>query len=304
MGTTTPLGYRITDADGNTAHSTLSVVVEPVTPVAADDAGSTPFATPVTIDLLGNDTAGDDAVDLDPASVRLQDPADHAWKSVVVVPGVGTYEVLADGSVTFTPAEHFSGTAPAIAYQVADANGTTAEADLVVTVGAPLGAEAKPDQGAKPVTGPVTIDPLTNDTPSQGATFVPSSVCLVNLSGDCVSTVTVPGVGTWVVNNDGTVTFTPVTGYRGPATIGYQVTDTNGILLSSTISFAVQPAAAPSDGPGSPKPASPKPVLPVKPHSQLAFTGANVSAASLVGLMLLVAGIGAIVASRRRPQEG
>jgi hypothetical protein len=36
----------------------------------------------------------------------------------------------------------------------------------------------------------------------------------------------------------------------------------------------------------------------------LAFTGANVSAAALVGLMLLVAGIGASVASRRCPQEG
>ena len=262
VGTTTPVGYRITDTDGNTADSTLTVVIEAVTPVASDDAGTTPFATPVTIDVLGNDTPGDDAVALDPASVRLLDPADHAWKSTVVVPGVGTYEVLANGSVTFTPAEHFSGTAPAIAYRVADVNGTTAEADLVVAVGAPLGAEAKPDQGAKPVTGPVTIDPLTNDTPSQGATFVRSSVCLVNLAGDCVSTVTVPGVGTWVVNDDGTVTFTPVKGYRGPATIGYQVTDTNGILLSSTISFAVQPAAAPSDGPSTPKPASPKPVLP------------------------------------------
>ena len=171
--------------------------------------------------------------------------------------------------------------------------------------GTHLGAEAKPDQGAKPVTGPVTIDPLTNDTPSQGATFVPSSVCLVNLSGDCVSTVTVPGVGTWVVNDDGTVTFTPVKGYRGPATIGYQVTDTNGIQLSSTITFAVQPVVAPSDGPSNPKPASPRPSVPAaKPRHQLAFTGANVSAASLVGLMLLVAGIGAIVASRRRPQEG
>ena len=85
------------------------------------------------------------------------------------------------------------------------------------------------------------------------------------------------------------------------------MTDTNGILLSSTISFAVQPAAAPSDGPSNPEPASPKPALPAaKPgaHRQLAFTGANVGAASLVGLMLLVAGIGAIVASRRRPQEG
>ena len=111
--------------------------------------------------------------------------------------------------MTFTPAEHFSGTAPAIAYRVSDVNGTVAEADLVVAVGAPLGAEAKPDEGAKPVTGPVTIDPLTNDTPSQGATFQPSTVCLVDASGDCVCTVTVPGVGTWVVNDDGTVTFTP-----------------------------------------------------------------------------------------------
>ncbi|SDP70151.1 CshA-type fibril repeat-containing protein [Pedococcus dokdonensis] len=310
-GTTTPIGYRVMDSDGNTADATLTVVVEAVTPVAADDAATTPFATPVTVSVLGNDHAGDDAVALDPASVRLRnpaDPADHAWKTTVVVPGVGAYAVQADGSVKFTPSEHFSGTAPALAYQVADVNGTVARAELVVSVGAPLGALAQPDQGAKPVTGAVTIDPLANDTPSQGATFVGSTLCLVDGAGDCVSSVTVPGVGTWVVDSDGTVTFTPVEGYTGPATIGYQVTDTNGVVLSSTISFAVQAATAPSDGPSDPKPASPKPSLPAKadgkPRSQLAFTGANVSAASLVGLMLLVAGIGAIVASRRRPQEG
>jgi len=41
-------------------------------------------------------------------------------------------------------------------------------------------------------------------------------------------------VGTWVVNPDGTMTFTPVAGFTGTASIGYLVTDTNGVEVANT----------------------------------------------------------------------
>lgn len=281
FGTTTPVDYRVTDSHTNTATSTMSVVVQKVTPVAVDDAVQTKFGVPVTVTVLGNDTAGDPAVALVPGSVQLQDPEDGLYKTKVVVDKVGTYEVQADGTVTFTPAAHFSGTAPGLGYRVADVNGTTATAVLVVRVDAALGALGRPDSKPTPATGSITLDPLTNDTPSQGATFVRSTLCLVTPTGGCVKQLTVAGVGTWVVSPAGMVTFTPVKGYSGPATVAYRVVDTNGITLSARISLAVK---APLPG-------------------KLPHTGTEAMSTGVFGLLLLVAGAGAIAVSRRRPER-
>jgi CshA-type fibril repeat protein len=89
----------------------------------------------------------------------------------------------------------------------------------------------------------ITVNLLTNDTPG-GAPLDPSSVKLIDpVSGNPVTSVTVPGEGVYTVNPDGTVTFDPDPTFSGPATpIKYTVTDTNGQTSNqATIKIDVDP---------------------------------------------------------------
>lgn len=141
--------------------------------------------------------------------------------------GQGTYEVV-DGRVRFTPADGFVGTAAAVTYEVRDANGTPARAEVQVTVEGP--GQAVPDRDSTRPGSPVTVDVLDNDLAAEGETLVPDSVCLLprGADGPCVKKYTDPDVGTWVVGDDGRITFTPVDDFRGVAVIEYAVTDTAG----------------------------------------------------------------------------
>ena len=248
VGHTTPIAYEVTDSFGNTATSTARVTVAEVVPTASGDTATTPFRTPVTVAVLANDSAGRADTPLDPTTVRLKDPVTADWVTAVTATSVGTWTVKPDGSVLFTPVPTFQGVTAPVTYEVADINGTYGQSTVVVTVAAPYGAMAAADSATGSGTGPVTLSPLANDTPSRGATWAPSTVCLVPDSastiagtalGDCPKTAMAAGVGTWVVNADGTITFTPAAGFAGTASIGYLVTDTNGVQVANTVLVTV-----------------------------------------------------------------
>ncbi|HHC6636334.1 TPA: tandem-95 repeat protein [Vibrio parahaemolyticus] len=110
--------YIVTDGD-LTDEAKVSVTVTPVNdaPVAKDDIATTQEDTPVTIDVLPNDTDVDgDTLSIQSASV----PSDQ-----------GTVEIV-DGKLVFTPAENFNGDAE-ITYTVTDGQ-LTDEAKVTVTV--------------------------------------------------------------------------------------------------------------------------------------------------------------------------
>lgn len=115
------ISYTVTDPAGNTATSTVAVTVTPVNdaPVAAPDAITTPLDTPVTLDIVANDS----------------DPDGDALTIVGTPTSVdGTVTVGPDGrSVTFTPTAGFVGTT-VIDYTVTDPTGVTASSTLTVTV--------------------------------------------------------------------------------------------------------------------------------------------------------------------------
>jgi uncharacterized repeat protein (TIGR01451 family) len=240
-GTTVDLPYRVADSTGQVARSTVTITVGPITPSTTDDIATTPYSTPVTTDVLANDSAGDVSAPLDPSSVRLVDPATGDPVTVLVVAGEGTWTVNPDGTITFTPAAGFEGTATQVTYQVDDTNGTTAVGTLTVTVGqAP---RAEPDAVTTLQNGTVTVDPLVNDTPGTGATLDPSTVLLADpATGDWTTSVTISGEGTWTVDPaTGAVTFDPEPGFTGGATVTYQVTDSDGNTATSTVSVTVTP---------------------------------------------------------------
>jgi LPXTG-motif cell wall-anchored protein len=253
-GTATPVAYEVTDSFANTSGSTITITVAGLTPVAVDDRAATPYGVAVDIDVLGNDVPATTTAALDPTTLRLIDPTTGQPVVTLTVAEQGVWTVV-DGKVRFAPADGFSGTPTPVTYQVADVNGTTAKATITVTVGDPAPVQpgvASPVDGTTTEGEPVTINVVDGVTPTIGEDVDPDTLCLlpgtVTVNGDkvrvgkatkCVTEVDVPNVGTFMVNPDGTVTFTPVDGFVGVTSIDYQVEDTAGFVYSDTITVTV-----------------------------------------------------------------
>ncbi|MGL5829988.1 MAG: Ig-like domain-containing protein, partial [Angustibacter sp.] len=88
-GSATPVDYVISDALGAESSATISATVIPVVPSPVQDAAATPGDTPVTVDVLANDGAGNSENPLDPASVRLLDPVDGLFTTELNLTGQG-----------------------------------------------------------------------------------------------------------------------------------------------------------------------------------------------------------------------
>ncbi|MEM6488074.1 MAG: Ig-like domain-containing protein, partial [Pseudomonadota bacterium] len=101
--------YRLSDGRGGIDFATLTITVNPVNdaPLPGEDLAFTDPGTPVTIDVLANDT------DVEGDALELVSVADG---------GSGTTVIEADGTVTYTPGEGFSGS-DTFTYEVSDGNG-------------------------------------------------------------------------------------------------------------------------------------------------------------------------------------
>ncbi|MBF4579335.1 tandem-95 repeat protein [Frigoribacterium sp. VKM Ac-2530] len=287
-GTTSPVTYQVSDEGGETATARVTVTVAAVAPTAAPDAARTPAGTPVTLDPLRNDVAGNAATPIDPTSVRLADPS-GALVTTLVVAGQGTFSVdTTTGAITFAPEAGFSGDATA-PYAIADVDGGTSASTVTVTVGTPPTTVA--DRTTTRPGTPVTVDVAGNDGPGSSP-LDPGSVRLVDpATGTLVTTVTVPGEGTYDVGTDGRVTFTPAPGHTGTSTITYSVAGEDGGRATGELTITVEAAAA------DPAPASPV-------ESALAFTGSDgVLQAALAAVALMLAGVTVVVVRRRRGTE-
>ncbi|MGL5859369.1 MAG: Ig-like domain-containing protein, partial [Angustibacter sp.] len=240
-GVAPPLTYRVADENGTTSIATLTVTTgEP--PVAEPDTATTAQDESVSIDVLANDDPG--ASPLDPTTVRLQDPVDGQYKTTVTVPGEGTWTVNpTTGAVTFDPEPTFTGAATPLTYRVQDEDGlpTTASITVTVTEKPPT---AQPDTARTDQGLPVTVSVLGNDTPSPGVPLNPSTVQLRDpATGDLVTTLTVAGEGTYRVQDDGRVTFTPDPLFTGKASpVTYVVEDAQGRAVDSTLTVTVDAA--------------------------------------------------------------
>ncbi|MEP3677061.1 MAG: cadherin-like domain-containing protein [Sulfitobacter sp.] len=209
--------YTVTDPDGLSDEGEAVVTVTPVNdaPVAVDDAETTEEETPVVVDLLGNDSDPDNTLD----ELTISD--------VTVDPAEGTVVDNGDGTVTFTPAEDFTGEAT-ITYTVTDPDGLSDEGEAVVTVtpvnDAPVAVDdvAETDEDT-----PVVIDVLGNDVDPDGDLLT-------------VTEATSPD-GEVVINDDGTLEFTPTADFNGPTTITYTITDEDGVEDTATVDVTVNP---------------------------------------------------------------
>lgn len=114
-------------------------------PALTDDAASTDFGVPVTIDVLANDDATWDSGIMSSTNPTAEELAtqDHLEQvpaeslavalAVAALPSNGTVAVGADGAITYTPEAGFTGT-DSFAYTLTDNDGATSEATVTVEV--------------------------------------------------------------------------------------------------------------------------------------------------------------------------
>ena len=205
--------YTISDGQGSTAEATIIITVTPVNdaPVAADDAATTKEETPVTVNVLANDTDADG----DPLTVADVTPPAH-----------GTAAVADDGTIIYTPETDFNGE-DRFTYTVADSQDGIAEASVSITVtpvnDAPVAAA---DAATTDEETAVTVEVLANDTDADGDPLT-------------VTSVTPPAHGTAAVADDGTIIYTPNTDFNGEDRFTYMVSDEQGGTAEASVSITV-----------------------------------------------------------------
>jgi fimbrial isopeptide formation D2 family protein len=190
-------------------------------PKANDDSRTTPLDTPVTFTITGNDTASN-PYNIVPSTVDL-DPATPGVQTSRTVPE-GTYVVNGVGEVTFTPNPGFSGKVTEITYTVLDSSGQKSNDGKINVTVLPTSSD---DTATTPQGVPVDINVLGND---KG-----------NIDPATVKVKTPPANGSAVVNPDGTIKYTPRTGFSGTDTFTYEVCDTAGSCTTSTVTVTVTP---------------------------------------------------------------
>ncbi|MEB4591630.1 Ig-like domain-containing protein [Candidatus Thiothrix sp. Deng01] len=210
--------YVVADPAGNQSTATVTITVNAPTsnaPVANNDTSTTTSGTPVTVDVLANDT--------DPNGDTLS-------VSSFGQGGHGTV-TQSGNNLVYTPAADFSGT-DTFTYTVTDPAGHTATGTVTVIVnpaGNPNAPVANSDSAATTSGSPVAVDVLANDTDPNGDTLSISA-----FGQGSHGTVTQDG------NN---LVYTPADGFVGEDTFTYTVTDPAGNTATGTVHVQVAAGA-------------------------------------------------------------
>ncbi|NQZ12334.1 MAG: tandem-95 repeat protein, partial [Algicola sp.] len=211
------ISYTLSDSNGLTASASVAVTVNSVNdlPVAVDDLATTAEDISVNIVVLTNDS----------------DVEDTTLSVTGATATNGTVTVATNNSLDYTPTANFNGT-DTISYSIADSNGGTASAVVVVTVSGindlPIALSDIANTNEDTL---ININALANDSDPDGDTLSISSATAAN--------------GTVSTNTDNTsnntLDYTPNTNFNGSDTINYTINDGQGGTAASTILVTVAP---------------------------------------------------------------
>ena len=223
-GPATPVQVGVVDKNGESAVTTYTPVVEKVTPTGSGDK---------TEGLQGQVQEG--KVTFTPGHDSVPFPADSTplfdnGTTVKEVPNVGKFEVDVDGKVTFTPDKQFKGETPELELTRVDANGTPVTVKYQAVV-----KEVVPTSTNATSTGPQSVPQTGTPSFQGGDPLVPIDDTKPMTFEDGQSTKTVPGVGEYSINLDGSITFTPDKKYVGtPDPVTVRRVDKNGTPVTAT----------------------------------------------------------------------
>ena len=220
------------DKNGTPVTATYTPVVLPVTPTGKDvtsigekgqPQSETPVFTPGTTKVNGKTVT----VPIDETVAPTFDDGTTEKK----VPGEGTYTIDKNGKVTFTPEKDFVGKAKGVTVKRVDENGTPVTAKYTPTVLGKTTTENVVSEGAKG-------QPQSNTPVFKGdvdTTVAPTFE-------DGTTEKKVPGEGTYTIDKDGKVTFTPEPNFVGTATpVEVVRKDKNGKTIKASYTPTVRP---------------------------------------------------------------
>ena len=252
-GAVKPVTVQAKDTNGTAVTTTYTPNITPVKPTAKGTTsegaqGQEQSGTPTF-------TEGHEKAPIDPTvPAKLIDPetGEPTDETSVTVPGEGTYTINPEtGEVTFKPEPNFTGKAQGVEVQRKDTNGTPATATYTPTV--------------KPVT-PTSDDVVSEDvqgakqtgTPvfTPGKTTVNGKEVTVEIDetvkptfDDGTTTKEVPGEGTYTIDENGVVTFTPEPNFTGKASgVTVKRVDKNGTEVTAKYTPTVKPVTPTADG--------------------------------------------------------
>ena len=225
-GTPTPARLRVSDKNGSTAEAVYQPTVTQVIPTSTNATSTGPQGVPQT----GTPTfaGGDQAVPIDMDSPMTFEDG----QPKKTVQGVGVYTINSDGSITFTPEKQYVGTPTPVTVKRVDKNGTevTATYTPTVTKVTPVGTNATS-------TGPQGVPQTGTPTFQGGDPLVPIDETVELTLEDGSKKKTIPGQGTYTIDPDGSVTFTPNKQFVGkPDPITVKRVDKNGTPVTATYS--------------------------------------------------------------------
>ena len=230
-GEVVPVKVQAKDTNGTPTETTYTPKITPVVPTA-DPATST--------DIQGQTQSGKPSFTPGNPAIPMDDDVPATFEdgsTTKTIPGEGTYTVAPDGTVTFVPEKSFTGTGTGVTVKRVDKNGTPVAATYTPTV-TPVTptAESTTSIGNKGQTQ--TGKPVF----TEGDSRVPMNDKVPATFDDGSTTKTIPGVGTYTVAADGTVTFTPEAEFTGTAPAVTVVReDVNGTKASATYTPTVRP---------------------------------------------------------------
>jgi len=220
------------DKNGTPVTAKYTPVVLPVTPAGKDvtsigekgqPQSETPVFTPGTTKVNGKTIT----VPIDETVAPTFDDGTTEKK----VPGEGTYTIDKNGKVTFTPEKDFVGKAKGVTVKRVDENGTPVTATYTPTVLAKTSTENVVSEGAKG-------QPQSNTPVFKGD--VDTTVAPTFKDGS--TTKEVPGEGTYTIDENGKVTFTPEPNFVGKATpVKVVRKDKNGKTIKASYTPTVRP---------------------------------------------------------------
>ncbi|NBU23562.1 MAG: tandem-95 repeat protein, partial [Actinobacteria bacterium] len=272
-GNKTAIQYRVVDAFGNSASSTLRPVV-PASPSSNPDTSRGEVNNIQTVAPTGNDSPGETAVPLVPTSIKIcpkTSPQTVCTSTTsVVISGKGTFSINPDGTIKFEPLPDVAGISE-VAYTVEDSQGRATTNLVTVTVLPKPAPSAKTDTRTGDFGLPITFSPLSGtlnsaqadspgtlppdiaSTPSgsrtgsgevttvesvQNLAFGQLRLCAANESvPSCTQQVVTTVDGTYSISGTAVV-FTPAPGFIGQATtpVQYQISNSfNRVTTTTTI---------------------------------------------------------------------
>ena len=223
-GTPDPVVVQVSDTDGKAHRARYQPNVTQVTPRSTDVEstglqGQAQSGKPTF-------TPGDQQIPIDMSKAMTFENG----MNTLEVANEGTYTINSDDTITFKPLKQFTGKATPVTVKRVDANGTEVTATYTPNV-----TKVTPTSTPATSSGPQGVPQTGTPVFKEGDPAVPIDMTKPMTFENGADTLVVADQGTYTINSDGSITFTPDKKYVGtPASVTVKRVDKNGTEVTAT----------------------------------------------------------------------